>query len=183
MSAVLGFVSMVTSNLFLSCPTTSPAAPAAPAAVLFLVSAVLGSVSMVTSILFLNCALKSNHPDSLFQKWGLPTMNYGQIVCSICESLSYSCCGESFGGSRPVGLVCVQLPGGTCDMYRGKRAQYKPYLHEPAGLCDWGCMSFYVSARMRGALCALHTLVLAPLRVRGGVWAVAADHHYELLGS
>ncbi|GAB4816895.1 hypothetical protein N2152v2_003941 [Parachlorella kessleri] len=79
--------------------------------VLFLVSAVLGSVSMVTSILFLNCALKSNHPGSLFQKWGLPTMNYGQIVCSIYLKVSLSDFLTLFSARSNPGPFWSQRPG------------------------------------------------------------------------
>ena len=52
----------------------------AAAAVLFLVSTVLGFVSMASSLLLLGFALKSNDPNGLFNKMGLPSMDYGEKV-------------------------------------------------------------------------------------------------------
>ncbi len=88
-----------------------------PAAVLFLVSTVLGFVSMASSLLWLGFALKSTDPNSLFQSWGLPPMDYGQIVVSICKwrtdwvgqvgSSYFACHHAGVGEVGSVGLQAV----------------------------------------------------------------------------
>lgn len=58
--------------------------------VLFTISAVLGSVSMGSSLLILWAALDAPSCGSLFREWGLPVMEYGQIVTLIYMKVSLS---------------------------------------------------------------------------------------------
>lgn len=66
---------------------------------LFMTSIILGSVACGSSILLLWACLDSWSPDSLFSKWGLPSLEYGKIITAIYLKVGML--------SRGAGLVCV----------------------------------------------------------------------------
>lgn len=79
--------------------------------VLFLVSSVLGFVSMGSSLLFLWAALDSPNPGSLFEKWGLPVPDYGQVVMMIYLKVSLSDFLTLFSARTNPGPFWSRAPG------------------------------------------------------------------------
>jgi len=57
---------------------------------LFTVGWILAMVALASSLLLLWVLLDSNNKDSLFDDWGIPGLNYGQITCSIYLKVSVS---------------------------------------------------------------------------------------------
>jgi H+-transporting ATPase len=57
---------------------------------LFAVSSVMAGVALISSIVLLYCMLDSWQPDSLFQKWNLGGVSYGQITTAIYLKVSVS---------------------------------------------------------------------------------------------
>ena len=79
---------------------------------LFLVSTVLGAVSMGSSLLLVGLVMDSPNEGSLFQKWGLPAMEYGQIVTAIYLKVSLSDFLTLFSARANPGPFWSQRPGG-----------------------------------------------------------------------
>jgi H+-transporting ATPase len=57
---------------------------------LFAVSTVMAGIALISSIVLLFCCLDSWRSDSLFQKWGLGGLSYGQVTTAIYLKVSIS---------------------------------------------------------------------------------------------
>lgn len=58
--------------------------------VLWLVSAVLASIALLSSVLILWAALDAGNPAGIFQRWGLPYIQYNQIITMMYLKVSVS---------------------------------------------------------------------------------------------
>jgi H+-transporting ATPase len=58
--------------------------------VLWVISAVLASIAMLSSILLLWAAIDSGNPTGIFQRWGLPFIEYDQIITMMYLKVSVS---------------------------------------------------------------------------------------------
>eukprot|EP00981_Chlorochromonas_danica_P011842 scaffold4308_cov162-Ochromonas_danica.AAC.1 len=58
--------------------------------VLYFVSASLAAVTTLSSLILLYCSLNSWTHHSLYQRWGIGGLSYGQVICSIYLNVSVS---------------------------------------------------------------------------------------------
>ncbi|KNC77588.1 hypothetical protein SARC_09955 [Sphaeroforma arctica JP610] len=79
--------------------------------VLWLVSIILGAVACLSSLILLWCALDSHSTSGVFHAFGLPGMDYGQIVTMIYLKVSVSDFLTLFSSRTYPGFFWTQRPG------------------------------------------------------------------------